>query len=64
MDRNAAYLHRLRDPRPGVELLLLARRELADVAQRLAAVLFSLGFERAASLLLLGLLCTTLARLM
>jgi len=63
MDRNAASLHRLRDPRSGVELLLLARRELADAAQRLAAVLFSLGFERAASLALLALLSATLARL-
>ena len=63
MDRNAAFLHRRRDPRAGVELLLLVRRELADLAQRLAAVLFSLGFERVASLGLLALLCASLARL-
>ena len=63
MDRNAASLHRFRDPRAGVELLLLVRRELADVARRLAAVLFSLGFERAGALVLLALLSATLARL-
>jgi len=63
MDRLEDLLRRIRIRTRASNLLLAAPREdRGHVAQQLRAVLSSLipGFERAASLVLLALLCTTL----